>query len=358
MYRRIPYLVLFVVISTIVLSNTVGSIDLSGRPRVRIDKIVIPNLVNNEVIKVNETFKININISKERLLPFSGEIIVYLTFAGFIQQEIGRSDDIKIRMLKFEESTSINCIIDTFDVNNIQEKYSIVAVLYTKRLRGGFVEIDRSSIENVNIVTEWWEKNKVIISDFKPPENWPKKNNNVQEFKAQATANKEGIINIHVSNFAAYNFSIKVKINLIEKPSSNIPFIDGFGELKKEIGCNSTYIPPGEKNKKIIVNCNLRKADIERKKLDVQAVLYVETDGQWYEVDTSSIQSIYVPLSDDPLDWIKEYGLWIWGIFVAGIGTILLIAVTFRLFLPYYKLKSKELKQKAEKLEEKKKKRG
>jgi len=334
----------------------VSSIDLPRRPRVRIDKVEIPNLIDNIPIKVNDSFEINIYITKERLFPLCGEVVVYLNYAGIIQQEIGRSEDVKINVLEFEDKIPIICTIDAFDANSIQEKYSIVAVLYEKKLLGGFRERDRSSVESVNIVTEWWEKNKVIISDFNPPENWG--NNNVEnnDYTLKATADESDKITVNISNYAAYNFDIKVKINLIEKPPSDIPFIEGMGELKKEIGSATTTVQAGEENKEVEVICSLREADIERKKLDVQAVLYVKIDGQWYEVDTSTIQTIHVPLSGDPLDWIKEYGLLIWGIFVAGIGTILLIAVTVRLFFPYYKIKRKELKQKVEKMEKKKKK--
>jgi hypothetical protein len=359
MQRRIPYLILIVLIPTIILSTTVSSIDLSGRPRVRIDKIEIPKLINNEAIKVNEPFEINIYISKERLFPLSGEVVVYLTCAGFIQQEIGRGEDIKINILKSKDKIPITCIIDTFDANTVQEKYSIVAVLYAKKIIGGFREKDRSSVENVNIATEWWEKNKVIISDFEPPEKWEDVNNDGYEATAEAQldqtpiAEEKGVIKVNISNNAVYNFSIKIKVYMIEKSSTNIPFIEGIGEIKKEIGCINTTIPAGEKNE-VNIKCSLREADREKKSFNVQAVLYVDVDGQWYEVDTSSIQSIKVPYN--LWDGIKEYGLWIWIVFIASIGTVLLIAVTVRLFLPYYKLKSKELKQKIEKIEKKKKK--
>lgn len=354
MLRRIFFLVL---IGMILLSSPiVSSIDLSRRPIVRIDGVEIPNLIDDIPIKVGDSFEIKLYITNERFLfSFKGEIIVYLTCVGFFQQEIGRLKNVEIKANRNEEKISMICEIDAFDANSIQEKYDIIAVLYEKKPFGGFSEKDRSSVESVNIVTEWWEKNKVFISDFNPPENWGKKNNDNEQL-ATATAEESDKITVNISNYAAYKFDIKVKINLIEKPPSDIPFIEGMGELKKEIGSATTTVPAGEENEEVEVICSLRTADIERKKLDVQAVLYVEIDGQWYEVDTSTIQSIYVPLSDDPWDWIKEYGPWIWVIFVAGIGTILLIAVTVRLFFPYYKIKRKELKQKVEKMEKKKKK--
>lgn len=322
-------------------SMATGIFDTS-RPRVRIDDVEVPLLPNNEPIKVGDVFPIDICLTNERLIfRFSGEAIVYLTCVGICQKEIGRKENIVITPRSENQEIQVDCTIDALDANSIQQKYDIKVVLYEKKILGGFKEVDSSTIESVNIVTEFWEKDKVKILNFKPPENWSTKGD-FSGLNVKATE-KESVY-VDVLNSGAYEYDVVVRVDLVEKTSLGIPLTEGFGEIKKEIGEEYATLEPGE-DKEICVCCELKEADRDKRVFNLQATLFVDIDGVLYEVDESTIQSVKVSIESWG-DALIVYGPWIWIIIIAATGTLLLIVYTVRVIWPYSKYKKRELEVK------------
>lgn len=314
----------------------------TGRPRVRIDAVEVPVLLNDEPIRVGDVFPIDIYLTNERLVfRFNGEVIVYLTCVGICQKEIGRGENVVITPRTENQKIQVDCTIDALDANLIQQKYDIKVVLYERKILGGFREKDSSTIESINIVTELWEKDKVKIINFKPPENWSTKGD-FSGLNVKATE-KENVY-VNVVNSGAYEYDVVLRVDLVEKTSLGIPLTEGFGEIKKEIGKEYRTLKPGE-DKEICVCCELKDADRDKREFNLRATLLVDIDGVLYEVDESTIQSVKVPIESWG-DALIVYGPWMWIIVIAATGTLLLIVYTIRVIWPYSKYKKHELEVK------------
>ena len=299
---------------------------------------------DEEIIKVNETFNINVSITKQRFLQFRGQVHIYLTCTGLMREKIGQNLSVIIPMIKNESHlVEVNCNISDVEADWFNENYGLKIVLYSK-IGNFLIKKDSYSIESIRIVSKFYEKNKLRISDFKPPDLWPKNNNNGGMWIE--SVDDEGKINVTLSNNALYDYDVVVIVYLVEKTSIGIPFIEGFGEYVKEIGNTTIHISAGEQNKKCVINCTLRSADQDKinriRKFDVQAVLFANVDGELIEVDTSSIQTIKVQF-DGWKEKIVMYGPWIWLVFIAGIGTFILLIVTVKLIIPFTKIKGNEV---------------
>lgn len=327
---------------TIFLSTSASGFIIFNEPRVRIDNVEVPLLKCDKPIKVGDNFTVNIEIINNKLLSrFSGEVHIYLTCAGVRQKEIGKEKDVVIPP-RMKQNISVVCTIDEFDANSIQEKYNIMAVLYQKKLLGWLKEGDRSTIESVNIVTKCWEKGKVKMSAFKTPDFW-----STETISTKAV--KKGTICVDLINDGAYDFDVMVRVDLVEKPSMGIPFIEGFGEIRKEIGRTVAYLKPYSTQEDICIPCTLKEADRDKRELNVQAVLFVNMNGALREVDKSTVQGIEVNLTT--VESIINYGFIAWAIFVGAIGTLLLVAATIKVIWPFLKVKQQETKEKLEKID-------
>ncbi len=333
---------------TIFLSTSASGFTIFNEPRVRIDNVEVLLLKCDKPIKVEDDFTVNVEIINNKLLSrFSGEVHIYLTFAGVRQKEIGKEKDVVIPPI-MKQNVSVVCTIDEFDANSIQEKYDIVAVLYQKKLLGWLKEWDRSTIESVNIVTKCWEKDKVKMSAFKPPDFW---STETVGASISMKAVKKGTIYVDLINDGAYDFDVMVRVDLVEKPSMGVPFIEGFGEIRKEIGRTVDYLnlKPYSAQEGICIPCTLKEADRDKRELNVQAVLFVNMNGTLLEVDKSTVQGIEVNLTT--VESIINYGFIAWATFIGAIGTLLLVAATIKVIWPFFKVKQQETKEKLEKID-------
>lgn len=331
---------------TIFLSTSASGFTIFNEPRVRIDNVEVLLLKCDKPIKVGDDFTVNVEIINNKLLSrFSGEVHIYLTCAGVRYKEIGKEKDVVIPP-RMKWNISVVCTIDEFDANSIQEKYDIMAVLYQKKLLGWLKEEDRSAIESVNIVTKCWEKDKVKMSAFKPPDFW---STETVGAGISMKAVKKGTICVDLINDGAYDFDVMVRVDLVEKPSMGVPFIEGFGEIRKEIGRTVAYLKPYSTKEDICIPCTLKEADRDKRELNVQAVLFVNMNGTLLEVDKSTVQGIEVNLT--AVESIINYGFITWAIFIGAIGTLLLVAATIKVIWPFFKVKQQEAKEKLEKID-------
>jgi len=330
-------------VSLLILTSSFSSA-FPVKNRVRIASIEL----SEDMIEVGEFFDIDVTITKERLRRFDGEVQVYLSCSGFCDELIGR-EDVFIRFGKEpEETVEVECQIDYVESEWYQESYTIKVILYEHNLRGNIVKKDSFSFESIRIYSEFYEKNKLRIEEFKPSnDEWSEKKSFTGELSSKLSC-----INVRISNQAVYDYDVLVRVDLVEKTSMGIPLVEGFGEVRKEIGSQEETINADDEED-IQVVCELSDADVDRREFDIQAVLFAVVDGQYYEIDKSTIQTIQVPLSLG--EQITIFGPWIWIVFVAAIGTFILLLVTFKLIIPFTNLKGDEVKEEVKKIKEKRK---
>lgn len=313
-------------------------------PRVRITDVSVDKTMVNQ-IKINEPFNVSVNLTNQRrLIPAFTEIYVYLVKGGIITEEIGKSEYtlVRTKSLLRQNNNSINvpiqCVITNEEVSSLIETYGLKVKLFENRY-GFLKKRDVFTYESIRIISEFWEKDKLKIEEFAPPEYWDPKTS-LNKFYIQETEKFEQV-NVVINNSGMTNFNVIVRIDLVEKSSIDIPLleIEGLGDIRKEIGRNSTIIEAN--NYSILtVNCELRPADQDKNELDLQAILFVNIDERLYEVDRSTIQTVKI---NHWQDYLKTYGPWVWLVFIGAMGTILLVAVTVRVVWPLIKIKQKEV---------------
>jgi hypothetical protein len=324
------------------------------KPKVRILNVTL----DNEIITVEDSFILKVEITKQRWLPFQGEIQVYLTYAGLINEKIGENTNINLPIGKKEhEEIQVICSISNVEADWYKESYGLQIVLYGKSF-GFLFKKDTYGIESIRVISKLLEINKIYISEFNPPDEWDTDENIVNQLGGQLGVYKNDQVMVKVTNKGRYNCSATVVVYIVEKTSLGIPLVEGFGEYKKEIGRLSQNVNPGAEEPFNII-CELRSADQEKinksRKFDLQAVVFAEVEGALYQVDVSSIQTVNVPINT-VIDWIYVNGPWVWIIFVAAVGTCLLIIVTVKNILPMSKLKSEEAREKLSRLKKRKRK--
>jgi len=334
MNKTVVFLCIFMLLLITFFSSSVPA--FKGRVR------IIDVEFEEETIKINQTFNIFVDITKQRFLRFTGEVHVYLTCTGLMGEKIGENRSVAIPITrKDNHQVEVTCDISDVEADWFNENYGLKIVLYST-IGSFLIKKDSYSIESIRVVSKFWEKDKLRISDFEPPDSWPKDNNGGN--RAQSV-DDEGQISVNVSNDALYDYDVVVVVYLVEKTSMGVPFIEGFGEYVKELGRSSTHLYPGEFDE-CDVFCELSSADQKQinkdRRFDVQAVLFADVDGELIEVDSSSIQSIQVQF-DDWKEKIVVYGPWIWLVFIAGIGTFILLIVTVKLIIPFTKIKGNEV---------------
>ena len=326
-------------------------------PRIRIDSVEIKE---EGPIEVGDTFHVIVNVIKNRFLGFNGELRVYLTCAGLPQKEIGKGNIAFKFSKKTNETATIPCQIGDIDANWYQQIYNIKVVLYSK-ITGRIIQKDVFTIESIRLLCKIFEKDKLKISEFEPPMKWNLKPEDSGFIKAAA---ETGDINITVKNDGSCSFNVTVIIYLVGGTSLGGP-LEGVFEERKEIGRDTKPIDTGEEHL-FSVNCQLRDSDRYTREFDVRAVLYADVDGVLYEVDRSTVQTIKVE-AENIIEAIKIHGPTVWLIFLAAMGTILLVAITLRVIWPLLKIKQTEVEikkrevgkklQKIEREEQRKKKR-
>lgn len=335
-------LLFFILLIIILSSNSTSTTGLFGKPKVRINDIKIQN--EPEFIQTNKIFMVQVSLINERVFfKFQGELHAYLTSVGFPDIEIGKEN-----ITKFKDSCTINipCFIKDTDINNYVEIYKITVILYEKRF-GFLFKKDSSSLETIRIISKFWEKDKVRIVEFKPVEKWPAvpiiKEQETKEYVQSPLSKAEGEhdIPVKIKNDGKLDVSGIIRIYLIDKPSI-LPFVEGFNEIRKEIGITEFDLKSNGEDTKI-VRCHIREADAYKEQFDVQAILFVNIDGMEYEVYESSIQSIKV--DDSVLETIVFFGFWSWIVSIALLFIILLFVLIIRIVWPAYQIKRRELKK-------------
>lgn len=314
----------------------------------------------DETIKVDETFIIAVNITKQRYLRFDGEIHVYLTCTGVMGEKIGENISVSIpRTRQDNHVVYVTCDVSDVEADWFNENYGLRIELYGK-IGEFLVKKDTYSIESIRVVSRFWDKDKLKISDFRPPKVWPKYNESEAEIEEGqlGSIHKKGQVIVNLSNDGLYDYDVVIVVYLVEKTSLGVPFIEGFGEYVKEIGRTSEFIKSGEQDTECYIECELRTADHEKinktREFDVQAVLYTDIDGKFIELDASSVQTIKAQFDD----WMEEIiflGPWIWVVFIAALGTFILLLVTIKLIIPFTQLKGDEVQEAVENVRKKRK---
>ncbi len=317
----------------------------NSKTRLRISHIQV-NL--KEPIEVGEKFNVSVTVTNKLWHRVFSELHAYITCIGLPQKEIGNIS-VVIPGHKNKDIT-IPCEIDWLDASWYQENYNIKVVLFTKPL-GLLLQRDISTLESVRVISKFWEKDKLKIEKFDPPQKWETKSN---EGWFTQSAVKNGIINVTVLNGGGCPFDVKVVVYMVEGISLGIPIIEGIGETRKELGIGTATIEP-KTSCELSINCTLRDADREKREFNVEAFLFANVDGNLYKVDQSTKQSIENPVSDLG-EAVVVYGPWIWVIFIAAIGTIFLFAVTIRVLWPLLKIKRNEVEIRRRQVEKKLKK--
>ena len=312
-------------------------------PRIRIDSVEIEE---HGPIEVGDTFHVIVNVTKNRFRGFRGELRVYLTCAGLPQKEIGKEDITFKFSKKTNKTVTIPCQIGDIDANWYQQRYNIKVVLYSK-IWGSLTQKDFSTIESVRLICKIFEKDKLKISEFNPPERWKLKSEAGGLIK---TAAEKETIDVTVTNDGACPFEVTVVVYLVGDTSLG-GLLEGVFKERKEIGRATDTIGAREEHP-FRVDCQLRESDRYTREFDVRAFLYVDVDGALYEIDRSTIQTIKVE-SENIIELIKIHGPTVWLIFLAAIGTILLVAVMLRVVWPLLKIKRSEVEIKRREVEKK-----
>lgn len=313
--------------------------------RIRIDDVEINK---DKPVQVGNQFNIEVNISKNGWSLFKrrfvGELRAYLICAGLPQKEIGKEDFIfKLTRKKTKDNVTISCQIKDIDANWYQERYNIKVMLY-RNILGFSIRRDVFTKESVHIISKFLEKDKLKITKFEPPKNWTS--------ESEERGSKKSVANVTMRNDGACDFDVKVVVYLVEEKPLGIPFLEGFGEERKEIGVNYIQDIEPQTEPNISIDCLVGETDWYTGKFDVRAVLFADVDGIFYEVDKSTIQTIKVE-SEDIIEAIKIHGPIIWLSFLAAIGTILLVAITLRVIWPLLKIKRSEMEIKRIEVEKK-----
>ncbi len=327
-------------------SSLMAEARIQGGRRIRIDNVEINE---DKPIDAGETFNVSVNVIKNRILRFGGELRVYLICAGLPQMEIGKEDFIfktSIKKIKTNKIVTVPCQIKDIDANWYQEKFNIKVMLYSNIL-GSSIRRDVFTKESVHIISKFWEKEKLRITKFDPANEWKIKSEAGGLIKTGA---EEYVIDVNVRNEGLCEFDVRVVIYLIEKRSLGVPFVEGFGEERKEIGMGAETTIEPKTDRTFNIACTLRETEWGKSEFDVRAVLFADVDGILYEVDKSTIQTIQIK-AENIGEAIKMYGPLMWIVFLAAMGTILLVAVTLRVLWPLMKIKRNEVEIKRREVE-------
>jgi len=263
-----------------------------------------------------EMFKVNITIENNRLFPVQLSVRIDLLngMLECMKKEIGKEGPFTIGG-KSKVTKNIDCIIREGDIDWYKEEYNVKAIVFREYpIIDRSVQCDISTVRGIHVKSPFSEKNKAKILDVQTP-NILKENEN--EFDVE----------LLIKNDGHYPIDIWACVDLVEK-SSVIPELEDYIDLKglsterKEIGKCMRYIPvnPGCEQP-ISIHCNLSRSEISKKRFNIQAVLFVELDGNEFTVDMSSLYGIYheQPLCRDRDCWFI-YG----GIIIALISGILI----------------------------------
>jgi hypothetical protein len=341
----------------VILSLNVKAVDFS--PFFYNKKLEVLDITVQDDAFAGESFPVYITIQNNRIFPVIVSVRVDLLNGALecIKKEIGIDQYMKLGAKQVLELT-INCIVREGDIDWYKEEYNIRAVLYRELdLLGRRIPADESTTMGIHINSPFHEKEKIRICDAEVPDFIEENEQDEIDFK----------VKIILKNGGHYNFNSWVRVDLIEKPSAvpeleNFIDITGLSSVRKEIGHSDYFeIRPGC-YQTITIPCELRRSEITKEKLNIQAVCFVNIEGKVYQVDASTLYSIY---HDQP--FCRDE--WCWIIVIAGFFTVLfciaIIAIIFRIIYPRYyrrrieirdEYRSLKARQKERELEEIKKK--
>ena len=79
---------------------------------------------DEETIKVNETFNISVDITKQRFFRFTGEVHVYLTCTGLMGEKVGDNLSVVIPFTRKENHpVEVTCDISDVEADWFNENY-------------------------------------------------------------------------------------------------------------------------------------------------------------------------------------------------------------------------------------------
>jgi len=315
-----------------------GNAIVLRKPMVRISYFDID--VNEDTVNFEERFTIEVTITNDKILPVNVMIRLNLLDGILLCKKENLVKETTKTIHGREEITiPIDCIIHEKDIEGCKEKYNVQAVLYIKKpLRNYWKPIDITTHE-ILIRTKLSEKDKVKIQSI-----------NISSFFGENQSKFNVAIN--VSNTGSYNYTIKARVDLIEKSPLTITSellnnFDCLGPTRRELGYTITNIPsynnPCYDDKQINVICNLQGTDKKKERFNLQAVLLLNISGEEYQVDTSSIYEVY---HEQP--WPNEYYVLLIGIIIGGVLVVGLIIAGVRIIYPIYYMKRIQLKEKKE----------
>lgn len=252
--------------------------------------------------------------------------------------------DIKkpIYTLKAKQSKTIEieCEIREGDIDWYKEKYNVEAIIFRNHfLLGGGRQLD-SAVQGIHIKSKLTEKDKLRIERV-----------NVTESLQKGDEHNNFVVSVWVINDACYNFEAWVRIDIVEKPSA-IPELEEYldlqalGAVRKEIGGHpntAKYLNAGSKEPVVFeIPCDLRTTEHRKEKFDIEAVLFVNIDGKQYQVDTSTLYSIY---HDQPICRDESCLLLVILIVFILLVAIGIIAFIIRILYPWYYKKKNDLRK-------------
>lgn len=296
---------------------------------------IIPFLYKKklEIIDINvqdygfagDHFPVNVIIKNNRIFSVIISVRVDLLNGALecIKKEIGNHTYRKLGPRE-ELKLPIDCIVRKGDIDWYKEEYNVRAVLFREfDLLGRRIPVDESTTRGIHIKSPFSEKEKVKIKEV-----------NVKDILNETE--EEFNVIVKVSNEGFFNVSAWIRIDLVEKPAA-LPELEEYLDIKafaterKELG-NSSFKPiKSHCETRFVVHCSLRRCEIEKKRFNIEAVLFVNIDGMEYQVDTSTLYSIY---HKQPI--CREEGCWFLGGIIIGVSA----AVLFIAFLVYRKLRN------------------
>ena len=320
-----------IVFSIVLLSlpaNGYSAGDIIPKGRVKITDFDVPNMVN-----AGEPFSINVTIKNDRFLPVKLKLRADLLdgLLEFIKKSTGE-EPIFTCPGRTTTTIQIDCVIRDGDIDWYKEEYNIQAVLFQKIPLIGWISRGFSTVQGIHVKSRLGEKDNVRILSIKAPE----------IIDEDATTFD---VSITVSNEGSFDFSIWTSVDMVEKPSilpglEQYNLLRGLASERKELGrSNEETIKPGE-TKTIHISCELRETEANKERFNIEAVLFVNFNGQHFQVDTSTMQGIYHEQSFLEQNYLLIIAA-VFGVLIA----LAIIVFIIRILYPSYYIKRIKLKE-------------
>ena len=312
--------------------------DMFSEGRVRITDFEVPNIVN-----AGETFSIDITIRNDRFLSVTEMVRIDL-FDGLlelIKKNVGEELAISLPG-RTTQTITINCLVREGDIDWYKEEYNVQALLFQKIPIVGWVSRDVSTVQGIHVQSQYSEKDKVRILSIEAPEILDE-----EETMFDVT--------VTVSNEGAFDVFTEVYVDMVEKPSV-IPELEQYDILRglaselKELGKSTEERIRSGEIREFKIACSLRETELNKEKFNIEALLYVNLNGEHFNVDTSTMLGIH-----HTQPYLEQNYLFIIAAVFGILLALILIVLIVRILYPSYyikKIKLKEEKQRIDKRNE------